>query len=125
MECSKVLKLDMELPYGEEVVVVVEIREVQAFNLNLAMELQQENLRLHIRKLQDHISLNLQAMEHKELKLQIKEDKDINLRVLLAIKEVQDKGPQLDMRKTKSVTDPIINNNNNNKGNLELGVDFQ
>jgi hypothetical protein len=58
MECSKVLKLDMELPwaelveileqdmelpYGEEeeevVVVVVEIREVQAFNLNLAMEL--------------------------------------------------------------------------------------
>jgi hypothetical protein len=62
-------------------------------------------------------------MEHKELKLQIKEHKDINLRVL-AIKEVQDKGPQLDMRKTKSVTDPIINNNNN-KGNLELGVDFQ
>jgi hypothetical protein len=43
MECSKVLKLDMELPYGEEeeevVVAVVEIREVQAFNLNLAMEL--------------------------------------------------------------------------------------
>jgi hypothetical protein len=66
-------------------------------------------------------------MEHKELKLQIKEHKDINLRVLLAIKEVQDKGPQLDMRKTKTATDPIINNNNNNnnKGNLELGVDFQ
>jgi hypothetical protein len=63
-------------------------------------------------------------MEHKELKLQIKEHKDINLRVLLAIKEVQDKGPQMDMRKTKSVTDPIINNNNN-KDNLELGVDFQ
>ncbi len=56
MECSKVLKLDMELPwaelveileqdmelpYGEEEEeeVVVEIREVQAFNLNLAMEL--------------------------------------------------------------------------------------
>jgi hypothetical protein len=57
MECSKVLKLDMELlwgevveileqdmelPYGEEEeeeVVVVEIREVQASNLNLAMEL--------------------------------------------------------------------------------------
>jgi len=59
MECSKVLKLDMELPWAElveileqdmelphgeeeeeeEVVVVVEIREVQAFNLNLAMEL--------------------------------------------------------------------------------------
>jgi hypothetical protein len=57
MECSKVLKLDMELPwaelveileqdmelpYGEEEeeeVMVVEIREVQAFNLNLAMEL--------------------------------------------------------------------------------------
>jgi len=58
MECSKVLKLDMELPwaelveileqdmelpYGEEEeeeeVVVVEIREVQAFNLKLAMEL--------------------------------------------------------------------------------------
>jgi hypothetical protein len=31
----------MELPYGEEEeeVMVVEIREVQAFNLNLAMEL--------------------------------------------------------------------------------------
>jgi hypothetical protein len=41
----------------------------------------------------------------------------------LAIKEVQDKGLQLDMTKTKTSTDPIINNNN--KGNLELGVDFQ
>jgi hypothetical protein len=60
MECSKVLKLDMELPwaelveileqdmelpYGEEEeeeeeeVVMVEIREVQTFSLNLAMEL--------------------------------------------------------------------------------------